>query len=311
MPGLLNKLGAYIDTWNGRAKAHRFRMGWPASASPHVRFYSTDRVQYRYAEFGSGHTLVLAVDPPMTIEAYAALLPEFGRIFRVVVVELPAMGFSAAMPEYGFGFRETNDDLASFLSVVAGERAILAFSCVASLAAIDIAYRYPQLVSHLCLIQGGSVQAFKRWKEGRDPKGVLARPLLGQLAMKRMALARMPAWYGLTVGRREMIDQFCNCASESFAHGAQWSLASAYQNYLTIIDELPRPRQPMLSIWGTDDGSHPDGNAHSLADVYQDVVTVTLDGLGHTPELEDPSRVLTHITSFVAIFDDQSVVRPV
>lgn len=299
MTGILNRLGTFLDTWDGKAAARRFRKGWPASASPHVRFYATGSVQYRYAEFGTGPTLVLAADPPMTIEVYAALLAEFGSAFRTVIVELPAMGFSAALPGYSFGFRETNDDLAAFLAAVAGDDAVLAFSCVASLAAIDIACRYPQLVSHLCLIQGGGVQAFARWKEGRDPKKILAKPVLGQIAMKRMAPARMPAWYDLTVGRRDLIDQFCDCASRSFANGAQWSLASAYQNYLVLAEELPRPRQPMLSIWGTADGSHPDGNVHSLAAIYADVNTVTLAGLGHTPELEDPAAVLAPIIAFV------------
>lgn len=311
MRGLLNRLGTYLDTWDGQTAARRFREGWPASASPHIRFHATSSVQYRYAEFGTGQTIVLAVDPPMTIEVYAALLTEFGKRFRVIIVELPAMGFSAAKPGYGFGFRETNDDLASFLAAIAGEDAILAFSCVASLAAIDIAYRYPQLVSHLCLIQGGGVRAFARWKEGRDPKRILAKPVLGQLAMKRMAPSRMPAWYGLTVGRRDMIDHFCDCASRSFTHGAQWSLASAYQNYLVLADELPRPAQPILSIWGTEDGSHPRDNVHSLAKVYDGVSIVTLEGLGHTPELEDPAAILAHISTFVGDRADRPVAERV
>jgi pimeloyl-ACP methyl ester carboxylesterase len=299
MPGLLARLGARLDTWNGAARMARFRSGWPAKATPAVRFHSTPLVQYRYLEAGSGQTIVFTVDPPMTIEVYASLLAMFSERFRVVVVELPAMGFTAAASGYGFGFTETNDDLASFIRAVCGSGCVFAFSCAASLAALDIAYRMPELASHLCLIQGGGTEAFAIWKAGRDPKGILARPVVGQLAMRRLAPRRMPQWYGLSVGRKERIADFCECAERSFSHGAMWSLASAYQIYLAPRPELPRPPQPMLSIWGAADGSHPASNAHSLARLYDGVEQVTLDALGHTPELEDPALVFAAITAFL------------
>lgn len=299
MPGLLARLGAGLDTWNGAARMARFGKGWPATATPAVRFHRTALVQYRYLEVGSGQTIVFTVDPPMTIEVYAPLLAIFAERFRVVVVELPAMGFTATASRYGFDFTETNDDLAAFIRAVCGEGSVFAFSCAASLAALDIAHRMPELVSHLCLIQAGGMQAFAIWKAGRDPKGILARPIVGQLAMRRLAPRRMPQWYGLSVGRKEQIEHFCACAERSFRQGAQWSLASAYQIYLAPRPELPRPPQPMLSIWGAADGSHPACNIHSLARLYEGVEQVTLDALGHTPELEDPALVFTAITAFL------------
>ena len=299
MTGLLTRLGARIDTWGAADRMARFRTGWPATATPQVSFHRTAMVQYRYLEAGSGPTIVFTCDPPMTIEVYGPLVAAFSSHFRVIVVELPAMGFSAAMADYAFGFRETNDDLAAFLRDVAGTGSIFAFSCVASLAALDIAARMPELASHLALIQAGGTQAFSIWKAGRDPKGILARPIVGQLAMARMAPKRMPQWYDLSVGRKEQIRHFCDCAERSFAHGAMWSLASAYQIYMNQQGELPRPAQPILSIWGAADRSHPEGNAHSLARIYDGVRTVTFDELGHTPELEAPDLLLAPILDFV------------
>ncbi|WP_298193507.1 alpha/beta hydrolase [Novosphingobium sp.] len=301
MIGLLTRVGALIDTRGGKARMAHFRAGWAAAATPQVKFHRTEKVQYRYLEAGSGRTIVFTCDPPMTIEVYGPLVAAFSLHFRVIVVELPAMGFSATTSDYAFGFRETNDDLATFLRAVAGERSILAFSCVASLAALDIAGRTPELASHLALIQAGGSQAFAIWKAGRDPKGILARPIAGQLVMARMALKRIPQWYGLSVGRKEQIPQFCDCAERSFANGAMWSLASAYQIYMRQRAELPRPAQPILSIWGASDGSHPASNKHSLARLYEGVRTVTFDDLGHTPELEAPDLVLAAILDFAVI----------
>ncbi len=299
MTDLLTRIGARLDTRGGAAKMKRFRKGWPATATPQVRFYRTAKVQYRYLEAGSGRTIVFTCDPPMTIEVYAPLVSAFARHFRVIVVELPAMGFSATTADFGFGFAETNDDLAAFLRAVAGEGSIFAFSCAASLAALDIAGRMPTLASHLALIQAGGTEAFAIWKAGRDSKGILGRPILGQLAMARMAPRRMPQWYGLSVGRKEQVAHFCTCAEHAFAQGAMWSLASAYQIYMNRREELPPPPQPILSIWGAADGSHPPGNAHSLARLYEGVRTVTFDDLGHTPELEAPDRVLAAMLDFL------------
>lgn len=299
MTNFLTRLGARIETWGGTAKMARFRTGWPATATPQVKFHRTAKVQYRYLEAGRGRTIVFTCDPPMTIEVYGPLVAAFSAHFRVIVVELPAMGFSATTASYGFGFRETNDDLAAFLRAVAGERSIFAFSCAASLAALDIAGRMPELASHLALIQAGGTKAFAIWKAGRDPKGILAKPIVGQLAMARMAPKRMPQWYGLSVGRKEQIPYFCDCAERSFTHGAMWSLASAYQIYMNQQGELPRPAQPILSIWGAADRSHPAGNQHSLARLYEAVRKVTFDELGHTPELEAPDLVLAAILDFL------------
>lgn len=299
MTSVLTRLGTRIDTWGGAARMTRFRTGWPATASTGVAFFRSPKVQYRYREAGSGPTIVFTADPPMTLETYEELIDVFSKAFRVVVVELPAMGFSATIDDFGFGFRETNDDLAVFLRAVCGDGSIFAFSCVAGLAALDIAHRMPELVSHLCLIQTGDVAAFARWKAGRDPKGILGRPVVGQVVMGRLAPRRMPAWYALSVGKPDRIQAFCDCAAHAFSHGAMWSLASAYQCYMVEPENPPAPSQPVLSMWGAADRSHPPENAHALRAVMPDLACVTFDDLGHTPELEEPARVFEAIRAFV------------
>lgn len=299
MTSVLTRLGTRIDTWGGAARMTRFRTGWPATASTGVAFFRSPKVQYRYREAGSGPTIVFTADPPMTLETYEELIDVFSKAFRAVVVELPAMGFSATTDDFGFGFRETNDDLAVFLRAVCGDGSIFAFSCVAGLAALDIAHRMPELVSHLCLIQTGDVAAFARWKAGRDPKGILGRPVVGQVVMGRLAPRRMPAWYALSVGKPDRIQAFCDCAAHAFSHGAMWSLASAYQCYMVEPENPPAPSQPVLSMWGAADRSHPPENAHALRAVMPDLACVTFDDLGHTPELEEPARVFEAIRAFV------------
>lgn len=302
--GLLKRLGVRLDTLGGRQKMRAFKMGWPSQTHTEVKFYETERVQYRYRERpcsnGSSPTIVFTADPPATLELYDELFEVFSHRFRVIAVELPAMGFSAVNGRYSFGFRETNDDLATFLREVAGDEAILAFSCVAGLAAVDIAVRKPELVSYLVLLQTGDVAAFARWKEARDPKHILAKPIIGQLIMKQIAHKRMPDWYDLSVDNREKVEPFCRCASESFEQGAMWSLASAYQTYMDSGVELGRPSQPILALWGLADRSHPSENSVSALNFSDNVEHVTFDDLGHFSELEDTERIFEVIEGFVS-----------
>jgi pimeloyl-ACP methyl ester carboxylesterase len=306
MKSLLSTLATRLDTWNGSQKMRRFRNGWPSQTSKEINFYRSPKVQYRYRTAGSGPTIVFSADPPMTLEVYDDLIALFASQFRVIVVELPAMGFSATQQDFSFDFRETSDDIANFLQAVAGTQAILAFSCVAGLAAIDIAVRYPQLVSHLTLLQTGDVAAFARWKSGRDPKGILAKPIVGQMVMKNLASKRMPAWYRLSVGKKDMLEHFCNCAERSFAHGAMWSLASAYQVTMDPSLTLAEPAQPMLAMWGLSDRSHPPENVESAKRLSRNLHFVSFPQLGHTPELEDPAQVYAAISTFLQKADAKS-----
>ncbi|MEM0930765.1 MAG: alpha/beta hydrolase [Pseudomonadota bacterium] len=299
MTGFLSRLATRIDTGGAKARMRQFREGWPAGTSPEIRFHETAKVQFRYRQRGEGQTLVFAADPPVTLEAYDELLEIFAPHYRVIIVELPAMGFSATRTSYQFGWHETNDEVAAFLRAVAGPGAVLAFSCVAGLASVDVAVRYPELVKKLVLLQTADIPALLRWKVSRDPRGLLGTPFLGQWGMKRMAPGRVGDWMGLAVGKEEQLAPLCGCASTSLDHGALWALASAFQNYLHDGVTVGVPRQPILAIWGLSDDSHPDEHADSTQNYAPNVRTEKITDLGHFPELEDPARIFPLINGFI------------
>lgn len=297
---MLTRLAARLDTAGATEKIRAFREGWPSKSRADIKFFDTGVTQYRYRERGEGQTIVFAADPPVTLEMYDALIDTFSRRFRVIVVELPAMGFSAARGRYGFGFTESADDIAAFLKGVAGERAVLAFSCAAGMAAVDVAARYPSLVSALALIQTTDWQGFQNWKAARDPKKILGRPFLGQIAMRKMGVKRAPDWFKLATGNRAMVEPFCACAAETLARGAGWPLASAYQRYLKKgPSPLGRPKQPILVIWGKADRSHgPDAPARATS-LGEDVQVVEVDHVGHFGDLEDTPLTFRMMTEWL------------
>lgn len=307
---MLERLATRIDTANGRRLARLFRSGYAGRSRPDVQFHQTPLAHYRYRlrapdAGGRGHvpTVVLLADAPVTLEQYDALLDLWGKDYRVVALEGAAMGFSAPDPAYAFGFRETNDDMARFLREVAGPGSILAFSCVAGLGAVDIAVRHPDLVSGLFLMQTADWDSMLDWKLRRDPKRLLSRPLLGQVAMKLLAPKRAPGWFKQALGRRDQMAMFCECSAEAFAHGAQFALASAFQRYLSGPSPLGTPRQPMQLLWGMLDASHRIDAAacRTMAQRLAPQAGVDLlDNVGHFPELQAPEAVLGRLNAFVA-----------
>ncbi|MDP3859839.1 MAG: alpha/beta hydrolase [Stagnimonas sp.] len=297
----LQRLAVSLEMPGGPRVARRQREGWPASTREDVGFYQGARAQIRYRERGQGRPIVFVADPPVTLELYDELLELYAGHFRVVVFELPGMGFSTPGAGYDLRFQPANDGVAEFLQAVVGEPAVLAFSCVAGFIAVDLANRYPQLVSHLVLIQTPSWSEAVRWKHSRDPKGVLGRPFIGQLVMNRMKRSRAPLWFQLALGGRGgHYEPFCDCAQDSIRRGAGWALASAFQHYLTDQSPpLPLVRQPLLALWGLRDQSHAPTDKSSTERLAQRAESEHYPDLGHFPELEDPPRVLARIRRFL------------
>lgn len=302
MSQMFQKIALRLDAEFNAKHIRRFTSGWAARSREDIRFFETDKVLFRYRERAGpvgAPTIVFAADPPVTLEQYDDLMDLVSQDFRVVVFELPGMGFSPGKRGYRFGFQETNDEVGNFLAEIAGPQAIIAFSCAAGLAALDLANRRPELVSTLVLIQTTDVAGFARWKSARDPKGILAKPILGQFAMRKIALERMPAWFRLALGRKDHEERFCSCSHKSLNEGALWSLASAYQVYLKPDVSLAPVSQPSLAVWGEADGSHTLENRDAISSLAPEAEMRSFENLGHFPELQEPKIVYPVIRDWI------------
>lgn len=294
----LSKLGCCVDTCGGHKRQQDYRTGWASQSKADIQFARVRGVQFRYRARGGGQPIVFSADPPLTLESYDELLDRYASRFRVIVFELPAMGFSATESRFRFDWLETNDCVAAFVRSVVQQPAILAFSCAAGLAATDIAVRYPNLVDKLVLIQTGTVETFAEWKARRDPKRILAKPFIGQWAMKRMGRRRLNDWFSLVVSDPQTRARFSETSMTAMNNGALWSLSSAYQRYLIPGVPLGVARQPAISIWGREDRSHSPESWRSAEALAESVNIVTLDHVGHFPELEATDHVAELITEF-------------
>jgi len=255
----------------------------------------------RYRMAGSGpQTLVLAADPPVVVEQYDKIIELLRNDFRIVVFEIPGFGFSIPFSSFRFDFTALNDVIAKFLQQLHSGPCILAFPCVSAYGAIDIAARFPELVSHLVLIQAPSWMEEIKWKHRRDNTGLLSKPILGQVVLQVLKRKSAPLWFDSAVGNRGMLADFVETTDRAFSGGASFCLASAFQRYLTDVPPpLPAVKQPSLVIWGDADKSHRHTDKASSKLYCPEAEQVFLAHAGHFPELEQPELFAQKIKQWI------------
>lgn len=291
---------AKLEFRNWRDRIELARTGPPSVSCQDLSLYEDDLCAIRYRKGGTGPAIVFLCDGPATLEVYDRLFATLMDRFTVIAFEAPGNGFSVPKPGYDFGFQPVNDGVARFLKTVAGEQAILAFSCGGTYAAVDIAVRYPELCSRLITIQAPSWSEEMRWKRRRDPKKIISTPFLGQLVFPKMMKARAPDWYKLSMADTPTVDHFCTCTANAFAQGATFALPTMFQSYLAGHETpFAMADQPLLALWGERDQSHQETDKQSSSELAHDCDIVRLNHVGHFPELEDPQGFASLATTFV------------
>jgi pimeloyl-ACP methyl ester carboxylesterase len=245
----------------------------------------------RFRVHGKGNTtFVFAADPPIVLEHYDALVAALVPHGRVVVFELPGFGFSPARRGFDFSFDAVVSAVGRLLEHVAARNAVLCFPCVSAYVATTVAGTRPDLVRGLVLAQAPSFEGALAWKRGRDPKGILARPAVGQLAMHALKKRRAPAWFGIAMEASPERTKMQSLAADMLAQGSRWSLASAFQRFL-VDGAAPAPvEQPVIALWGTRDRSHAQTDRESSRTLGRHVRLIEWTDIAHFPDLEAPSR---------------------
>ena len=297
--------GSLFDTLFAPGAHARLRRGPAAHSRDGIGFLELPDCTLRYRLAGHGaRTLVFCTDPPVMLEMYDELIAELARDFRVLVVEPPGFGFS--LPRLGMDFSAASGTRAiiALLEHLQLGPSVLAFPCVPAYIALLIATQRPDLVSALVLMQAPCWREELLWKQRRDPKNILGRPWIGQLLLRLLRRRRAGAWYALALGNRRLLAPFTVETQRGFDHGACFSLASAFQKFLT--DDAPRfgsVRQPALVIWGDADRSHAQTDKDSIRELLPQARILHWPQAGHFPELEAPQDFAAALRKFIAASD--------
>ncbi len=292
----MTTLAERIDVWMARRGIDRVRRralppgyGWFADGDGLIR--------YRVAGSG-GRTIALATDPPVVLEQYDELLDALAPHYRVLVFELPGFGYSIPARRCDFDFDAMNARVAHFLRALAMGPYQLCMPCVAGLGAAAIAASAPDLIERLIVVQTATLPAMLAWKQARDPRGILQRPLLGQLMLRAIRRRRSPQWLALAVADRNTRNTMSDRVDAAFAGGACFCLASAYQRYLRPGIAVPSIAVPALSIWGAADRSHAATHNAAVRDFAPGAQHAQFAAAGHFPELERPADFAAVVRAF-------------
>lgn len=294
--------GTWLDTlvtpWRRRAAV----AGEGSRTRPGIHYLHLPQASIRYRVDGQGErTLVFCTDPPVVLELYDELIRELERDFRIVVFEPPAFGLSLPRLGMDFSLPATTETIKAFLEHLGHGRYVLAFPCVPAYTALLLAARHPQLVEALVLMQAPDWHEELRWKQRRDPKNLLARPVLGQILMRQIGRKRAADWYKLVLGRRELLEPFSVATRRNFEHGGCFSLASAFQRLLSGAEpDFRGIQQPALVFWGGADCTHAVTDRESIRRYLPQARLVHLPESGHFPELEAPQRFAAELRTLLA-----------
>jgi len=285
-------LAAMLDTLPSALKAKRTIRRLRQNQMNGYHIAELDNCYIRYREMGKGpHTLVLAIDPPVTLECYDQLLSTLAEDYRVFVFELPGFGYSMMKRGFDFGFEATVETLHQLLLRWNAGPYSLAFPCASAYFSIALANRFPELVSHLAMIQAPNWQQEQAWKHRLDPHTVLNRPVIGQLFIKAKKRQVARQWVKFVSNTESFTNTSTPLIDHQLHHGGCYCLASAMQYCLpTQSPQLSAIKQPATLIYGAKDRSHKVTDFGSIRDYGADIALEPIDQAGHFPELETPQE---------------------
>lgn len=235
--------------------------------------------------------------------------PVAGRLrgqYRLLIIDLPGWGESERKPGADYGFVAQGERVAAFIQQVArqrgqadGEIVLLGHSMGGGIAALTAA-RHPQLVDRVALLDAAGV----RFRDNRFGQEVLdgnnpfsvddgdsLRRYIDTVFHREDAKPWIPwpASRGLIAYRRDAAT-FEQSVLEQIGRGPERFAPG---------DAAADIRQPVLLLWGRQDGVIDPGAIDLYADRMPQATKVLLDDCGHMSLIEQPAAVTAAVTLLI------------
>jgi pimeloyl-ACP methyl ester carboxylesterase len=268
-----------------------------------IQFMELANCWVRYLVKGEGkHTIVLAPDSPVTIEAYDQVIDILSKKYRVLIFETPAFGFSIPKIQFDFSYNGWTETIADFLKKVNLGPYVLAIPCVAGLSAIGIANKYPEMVEGIVSTQTPCWKDERNWVRSWDMKGVMTVPFWAQIMGHYLKTKKVHLIHRLITNKNKK--HLEELSKKTLKEGACNCLATACQYYLVKDKpELLTPiHQPAISIWGEADKSHIRSGTvkTSILDYLPNADIIYLKEAGHFLEVEEPELFTQIVMDFIS-----------
>jgi pimeloyl-ACP methyl ester carboxylesterase len=253
--------------------------------------------------------------------------PSLARSARVVAVDLPGFGLTA--PEgRSADVRDQADLVGRLIRHEFEEAATIVGNSMGGLVAILAAHRMPDVASRLVLVDP-ALPITDVHVPARDTIRYLALPslpIVGSRWSRHLRSLRTPAeqveatfdYVAADTSRIPDEVRVAGVAMEEARRRMPWATAAFAEAGRSVAAVLIRRNRfaellhgigaPVLVLHGESDEVVPVGGAHWLAYLRPDWEIVTLDGVGHVPQLEVPKAFTEIVTAWL---DRTPAQRPV
>ncbi|NBB81477.1 MAG: alpha/beta fold hydrolase [Verrucomicrobia bacterium] len=255
---------------------------------PETRLISTQNAELRVRDTGgAGAVVAFFCDPPVTVEAYDALLEQFRKHYRVLVIELPGFGFSRPRGGSGYEFGRSVEAMEEVLQDVDTDGMILCGPCICGFVATELANRQHLPVKGLVLMQTPDMAGMLEWRKRMDPKGLLRTPFVGQSLVRATANRLSRFWLKYATARSFDPTDLVHTTVGAQKKGAAFPLATMLQRWRKgpVDGALDLPT---LAIWGLQDRSHRNTGPECTLKHAPEAQIVSFQQCGHFTELEQP-----------------------
>lgn len=257
---------------------------------------------------GTGPVLMLIHGMAGTCENWREVIEPLARHHTVIAPDLPGHGLSAGgQGDYSLGNLAAG--LRDLLLVLGHERATLVGHSLGGGVAMQFSYQFPEMVERLVLVSSGGLglevspvlraaalpgaDLFIAATAGAGQKigGAIGRGL-SKVGVKPAAdLAEVARGYG-SLAEPERRKAFL--ATLRSVVGTEGQRVSAADRFY-LAEEVP-----VLIVWGARDPIIPASHGEDAHRVLPGSRLEIFDGVGHLPQIEQPTRFITVLEDFLA-----------
>jgi pimeloyl-ACP methyl ester carboxylesterase len=261
-----------------------------------------------YREAGEGPALLLVHGMAGTSEGWDAVIGPLARRHTVIAPDFPGHGDSEpGGGDYSLGGLASG--LRDLLAVLGHDRATLVGHSLGGGVAMQFTYQFPEIVERLVLVSSGGL--------GPEVSPVLRAAALPGADLFIAATASIGGRVGSAVGRglgavglrpsadvAEVARGYASLADAGRRRAFLSTLSSvvgtdgqrvAATDRLYLAAELP-----LLIVWGSRDPIIPARHAEQAHEALPGSRLEVFDGVGHLPQLEQPTRFVEVLEDFIA-----------
>jgi pimeloyl-ACP methyl ester carboxylesterase len=266
---------------------------------PHITIHGQD---LHYLDCGAGFPILFGGSYLWDAAMWAPQVEELSNRYRCIVPELWGHGKSGAIPQVPYAMSKLAGDMRGLVDALCLEQFAIVGLFVGGMWGIEMALDCPARVKTLVLMDtaaGEEPEATKALYFGMldlmERAGALPPPLAEQV---------VPIYFApeTLTGNRALVDGF-RCSLLEIGKDRLPSIVAlgrAIFSRPSLFGRLGEIRCPTLVAVGRHDRPRPVSESRALANAIAGARLEIIEGAGHVSSLEQPSRVLALLESFLA-----------